>query len=255
MSKKPISKPQKGLPPDKHNNHLFAEQLTLKLNVLASDSGIFPQGLGNLIYDNSTVKGSNGPFDGMTVRAILDSVDVYLGCRGAVSGTDDSTEFLKVDSLINASFAAPLDTTSWGCVKVVCTGVRTLDDVPYLHPNPNPAPLLMFPPMTAARIYVPTTFSLNQNYPNPFNPTTVISFQLQYPSLVTIKIYNILGQEIATLLDRGEMDDGEQEIEFNASSLPSGVYFYHLKAESIPDEDEGVGPMTFTAVRKMVLVK
>jgi len=254
-SGKQILKKQKGLPPDKHNNILFAEQLTLKLNIAASDTGDFPGGLGALIYDNSVVKGLAGPFDGMTVRQIADSVDAYLGCRGVVNGTDDSTAFLKVDSLINAAFAGPLDTVSWSCGKVICTGVRTLDDVPYLHSNPNAAPVTRAPVVPAVVAYVPSTFSLSQNYPNPFNPTTVISFQLPVSSLVTIKIYNILGQEVTTILNRQEMDDGEQEVEFNASNLPSGVYFYHLQAESIPDEEEGITANTYTAVRKMLLVK
>ncbi|HEV8538773.1 MAG TPA: T9SS type A sorting domain-containing protein, partial [Bacteroidota bacterium] len=82
-----------------------------------------------------------------------------------------------------------------------------------------------------------------------------ISYQLSVASFVTLKVYNVLGQEVVTLLERQEMDDGDQEVEFDASNLPSGVYFYHLKAEGIPDEDEGIVAQTYTAVRKMLLVK
>ena len=247
---KDILKRQKGLPPDKHNNSLFAEQLTLRLNIAASDSGLFPEGLGDLIYHNSS------PFDGLTIRAIADSVDKYLGCNGSVSGTNDSTEFLKADSLIDAAFAGPMDTISWSCGKVVCTGVKLVSDVPYLHSNPSPSPRITMNnrPINPSS-YAPIEFRLAQNYPNPFNPTTTIEFTLGQPSMVTLKIYNILGQQVATLLNRESMDDGDQEIEFNAGNLPSGVYFYQLRAEGIPDVDEGTAAKTFTAVKKMLLLK
>ncbi|MFZ1291885.1 MAG: alpha-amylase family glycosyl hydrolase [Melioribacteraceae bacterium] len=71
-------------------------------------------------------------------------------------------------------------------------------------------------------------FKLFQNYPNPFNPTTKISFQLPKPSIVTLKIYDVLGREIETLLNK-EMKKGKFDINFNASNLSSGVYFYRLQ--------------------------
>jgi hypothetical protein len=100
----------------------------------------------------------------------------------------------------------------------------------------------------------PLQYKLEQNYPNPFNPTTTLSFTLAQASFVTLKIYNIIGQEVATLVNREQMEGGLQEIEFNASSLSSGVYFYHIVAEGISDE-EGVSAQTFTQVKKMVLLK
>jgi hypothetical protein len=252
----PISKKQKSLPPDKHNNSLFGQQLALKLNIAASDSGDFPQGLGDLIYDNSPVKLFTGPFDGLTIRAIADSVDKYLGDNGEVAGTDDSTEFFKVDSLINAAFAGPFDTVSWGNRKVVTTGVRTVGDVPYLHSPPENTPRVYLghgPATTYIR--VPETFQLKQNYPNPFNPQTTIEFTLPEASIVTLKIYNVLGQEVAKLLNGETMDNGSQEVEFNAANLPSGVYFYRLEAQSILDEETGTLGEMRTSVKKMLLVR
>lgn len=252
---KAISKSQKSLPPDKHNNRLFAEQLTLKLNIAASDSGIFPPGLGDLIYDNRPAKGSAGPFDGMTVRQIADSVDAYLGCVGMVAGSDDSTEFLKVDSLINAAFAGQFDTVSWSCGKVICTGVRTLEAVAYLSSNPNATPVARALTASVAGSPLPSSFSLSQNYPNPFNPTTTIEFALSEPAVVTLKVYNTLGEEIATLIDHELLDEGEEEVEFDASALPSGIYFYRIGATTIVDEDEGIYGQTFVNVKKMVVIK
>jgi hypothetical protein len=101
---------------------------------------------------------------------------------------------------------------------------------------------------------VPGVFALYNNYPNPFNPTTILKFNLPTSAFVTLKVYNTLGQEVRTLLNHQEMNDGVQEVEFNANALASGVYFYRIVAVGIPEED-GVKCQTFTSVKKMVLVK
>jgi len=102
---------------------------------------------------------------------------------------------------------------------------------------------------------IPTEFALGQNYPNPFNPTTSIAFDVPEASIVTLKIYNMLGQEVATLLDRQIYDGAtSDEADFDASSLASGVYLYRLVAVSIDEDGKETGN-TFTQVKKMVLVK
>jgi len=76
-------------------------------------------------------------------------------------------------------------------------------------------------------VAAPETFELFQNYPNPFNPTTVISYQLPVDSKVSLKVYNLLGQEVATVVD-GERKAGYHQETLNARSLASGVYVYQL---------------------------
>jgi hypothetical protein len=88
----------------------------------------------------------------------------------------------------------------------------------------------------------PLTFVLKQNYPNPFNPTTKISYTIPERSNVSLKIFNLLGSEVVELV-KGEVEAGSYIIEFNASALPSGIYFYRLKAGS------------FVETKKMVLMK
>jgi hypothetical protein len=85
-------------------------------------------------------------------------------------------------------------------------------------------------------------FALLQNYPNPFNPSTAISYRLPVSSQVTLKVYDILGTEIETLVNE-EKPAGSYEIEFNAVGLSSGIYFYKLQAGS------------FIQTKKMILLK
>ena len=93
-----------------------------------------------------------------------------------------------------------------------------------------------------SQIQIATQFELSQNYPNPFNPTTKINFQIPDTKLVTLKVYDILGKEVATLVNE-KLSAGSYEVDWNASDCPSGVYFYKL----ITNE--------FSDVKKMVLVK
>ena len=94
---------------------------------------------------------------------------------------------------------------------------------------------------------LPKTFALYQNYPNPFNPTTVISYQLSAVSNVTLKVYDILGREVRTLVDEAQKM-GRYEVEFDASQLPSGAYFYRLDAV-------GNNGKTYSTVKKLLLMK
>jgi hypothetical protein len=91
-------------------------------------------------------------------------------------------------------------------------------------------------------IYVPGTFQLQQNYPNPFNPSTEIKYSVPEKSTVSLKVYNVLGQEVASLF-QGERQAGEYSVNFNASQLASGVYFYRLEAGA------------FSITKKMILMK
>ena len=78
---------------------------------------------------------------------------------------------------------------------------------------------------------VPNSFELAQNYPNPFNPSTTITFALPTASNVNLRVYNLLGQEVITLLD-GAKEAGFHSIDFDASELASGVYFYRIETDN-----------------------
>ena len=89
---------------------------------------------------------------------------------------------------------------------------------------------------------IPTEFGLSQNYPNPFNPTTSIEYSVPSSEYVSLKVYDILGNEIAELVNE-QKSAGTYRVNFDASSMSSGVYFYRIKTGS------------FNQVRKMMLLK
>lgn len=91
-------------------------------------------------------------------------------------------------------------------------------------------------------ITLPAVFSLEQNYPNPFNPTTIIRYQLPQEGYVTLKIYDMLGREVSTLVNEYK-NAGEYKINFDASSLSSGVYVYRILVND------------FVSTKKMILMK
>ncbi|MFN3346100.1 MAG: T9SS type A sorting domain-containing protein, partial [Chloroherpetonaceae bacterium] len=92
----------------------------------------------------------------------------------------------------------------------------------------------------------PREYRLEQNYPNPFNPSTMIRYQLSANSMVKLEVFDMVGRRVAVLVD-GEQSVGHYEVNFNASNLSSGVYFYRLQATS----PQG----NYTKMMKMLLVK
>lgn len=230
-------KPLKGLPPDKHSNVLLAEQVALKVNLASSDNGFTTAGLGDLVYVNPAVPA----LDEKSVRAIAAKADSVLSC---LDSSVTPAEMYAAVSGINNGFRATLDTVSWSTGNVVWTSVVPISAVPILKRVVGASPIIRNNGQEVSND-IPYAFELNQNYPNPFNPTTTIEFTLAEDAFVSVKIYNLLGQEVATLADREEMFEGSNSVEFDATGLPSGIYYYRLT----------VNDGQFTAVNKMMLMK
>ncbi len=95
---------------------------------------------------------------------------------------------------------------------------------------------------------IPKSYGISQNYPNPFNPTTVIRYQLPVNSFVTLKVYDMLGREVKTLVSERQ-NAGYQSVTFDASGLPSGIYFYRLSAGSSGQTG------SFMQTKKLVVIK
>ena len=99
-----------------------------------------------------------------------------------------------------------------------------------------------------AEVGLPLAYALDQNYPNPFNPTTTIRFSLPVDGVVSLTVYNVLGEAVATPISREATAAGYHAVEFNASALPTGAYFYNFRVQ-------GTDGQTFTRNMKMLLVK
>jgi len=96
--------------------------------------------------------------------------------------------------------------------------------------------------MWSVPLSYPTVFAVHQNYPNPFNPVTTIDYDLSEQSHVTITIYDLLGRQIKTLVNQIQ-DAGYRSILWDATNIPSGMYFYQIKAGE------------FVQTKKMILLK
>jgi hypothetical protein len=103
-------------------------------------------------------------------------------------------------------------------------------------------------PGMAVAMFNAAEFQLGQNYPNPFNPTTTLTFHLPVTSTVTMTVTNILGQTVREFYRNATIDEGTTEVRFDASDLPSGIYFARMRAE-------GIDGKTYTDTRKMMLTR
>lgn len=256
---KPFVNQQKKLPPKKQSNKLFAELVALKLNIMVSELGKTPAGFGDLIYTNET-----SPYDGLTILEIADEADMVMTYwQGVIQS--DYDHLYDVVRAINGAFVGPLDTVSFNAgPKLVLHGKVALGSVPFLTMPAVFVPTRITPRSSATESgddeefddeefedgLSPVAAKLYQNYPNPFNPSTTIAFRLKEASNVSIRIYNVLGQEVATLINNEEYDEGLNMVDFAAGELSSGIYFYQIHADGL--EDDGLRTM---AVKKMVLLK
>lgn len=170
-----------------------------------------------------------------TVRFAVDSTAGILRFTGACSlpdGNEGKFASLFFSAKKNGTSSVALKELRWNegpkATNLGSTDIVTAADV--------------------ARLEVPKEYALSQNYPNPFNPSTRISYQLPFSSFVTLRVYDVLGREAATLV-RQKQDAGYNQIEWQPI-VPSGVYFYRIEAVS---QGNAVG--CFTDVKKMLLLR
>jgi len=257
LNRKLFLKEQKKLDPKKTSNRLFAELLALKFNIASSQLAKTPAGLGELIFDRE-----GSPVDEMAVKeiaAMADTMMTYWRGRGA-------SEYDSIWSAIydvNRAFPGPPDTVAFMSGNLVLKGSVELSSVPFLKAPEPFVPHVRMPTSTATEPdeefgeeeyeeeggSYPAAAVLYQNYPNPFNPTTTIAFRLAEASVVTVEVYNVLGQAVATATQDEEFPEGYNEVEFEAAGLSSGVYFYTVVGQGLE------GGVPFALVRRLVLLK
>ncbi|MBS4027833.1 MAG: T9SS type A sorting domain-containing protein [Ignavibacteriales bacterium] len=229
------------------NNKLAGELYALKLAIAASDANITPTGLGELIFNDET--NATHPFNGKSLREIA-PIELNGAIDSILTYGDETSEYAYEQfhlwlRTINEAFSGTMETLNTNPLRV--RGKTPLASIVFLRPSLKKKPSISEEPVD---VDIPRKFSFLQNHPNPFNPSTSIGFQLAKESEVSVKIYNLLGQEIATVIESEEYPEGSYTFDFDASLLSSGIYFCRLTA--IPLDGEG---LPTHLIKKMMLMK
>ncbi|MFA6026080.1 MAG: T9SS type A sorting domain-containing protein [Ignavibacteriaceae bacterium] len=216
--------------------HYKTIQVTFSINMeLERLAGYF-----NPLTDTLSVRGSFNGWSKTVMAALPDSADIYRVTTPVVASVDEKIVFKffyspgtwEQDNL-DGNFERVFIVTQ----EVFNSGSFTYDAIGFNHPDP-------YTNIVEKSKEVPTSFSLSQNFPNPFNPSTIISWQLAVGAHVTLKVFDVLGNEVATLVNE-EQPVGSYQVEFSSKNteISSGVFFYQLRAGE------------FVQTKKMILMK
>ena len=158
----------------------------------------------------------------------------------------DTAQAAEWTDSTNGNFILPVSSKIYNySIDVDQSGQNYYVDNIIAHPGDDSVIVNLSTSPTEAKQFpnsIPKKFALDQNYPNPFNPTTTIKYSIPQSGLVKLVVYNILGEEVKTLVNQ-EQPAGSYNINFNADNLSSGIYFYKINAGN------------YSAVKKMILLK
>jgi len=205
-------------------------------SLVSSDSNLFAGTIDGLFLSTNNganwVPVNNGLPDTSIKCMIISQSNIFIGTEsGIFLSTNYGTSWIDVsDRLINKNIVSLAISSNYLYAGNYSGGI-------WIRPLSE-----MITSVETPSSFLPLILQLNQNYPNPFNPSTKISWQSPVSSHQTLKIYDVLGNEVATLVNEYR-NAGNYEVDFNASKLASGIYFYRLQAGS------------YIQTKKMILLK
>jgi hypothetical protein len=193
-------------------------------------------------------------------HSLLDFIEnTFYGIRGTVKDSygNPVKALVTVTGHDNDNSAVYSDSLTGSYLRMISPGMynvtfsadsfvtKSVNNIKVTNYNASLLNVQLEPKLTAVEsgsYFNINTYSLYQNYPNPFNPSTAIKYQIPQSGKVTLTIYDILGKEVARLVN-GYKNAGNYNINFDASNLPTGIYFYQLKVND------------FVSLKKMILIK
>ncbi|MBS4026988.1 MAG: T9SS type A sorting domain-containing protein, partial [Ignavibacteriales bacterium] len=249
-------------------NNLAGKSKIIENNTIVNNSATV--GTGGVLSWGTTLTLRNNIIRGNTVGAQIVKTGggivnaTYCNVQGGYTGEgniniepafSDTNFLLAVSSPCvdagdsSATFNDPEDTANPGSALFPARGTLRNDMGAYGGPRSYSFPVFVVVGVNENSSLV-NEFYLLQNYPNPFNPVTTIRFEVRGLGLVSLKVFDVLGREVTTLIHNRVMDEGKHEVEFDASGLTSGVYFYRLSV-SHPNESA----IRYTQTKKLLLMK
>jgi photosystem II stability/assembly factor-like uncharacterized protein len=217
---------------DNYGGNLYGiEMLNANTGYIAGTNGhIYKTTNAGVLWDTISVPSRNYSF------YAVDFLNVNIGMIAGSSGVTYYTSNGGADWILKNTNSTA---TMYGCQLLPNTMSYSVGSTATIFKNST-----IFTGVAGSVTETPTSFALMQNYPNPFNPTTTISFALPKLAVVTLKIYDVAGREVMRLVNNQQFGAGVQKIQFNGSTLSSGVYFYSLIVDN-----------NLVDTKRMVLVK
>jgi hypothetical protein len=221
-----------------------ADSVNVSGDVAGIDIGVVPVNSAGFAHVEGKIRTSNGmPLGGVTVLATTTTGDV-VGC-----GLTDGSGNYSLNGVTAGAVTLTADKEGYDSA----TQSVSIANGPSASGNVDFTLSVTTATSVGHSNDLPINYSLDQNYPNPFNPSTTISFDIPVSSSVTLRVFNVIGQEVRTLV-QGTLSQGRHEIVWNGlddagRALASGIYFYSLNATPVS------GGKMFSDVKKMVLLK
>jgi hypothetical protein len=187
----------------------------------------------NRIFTTNSAVMLNNPFNLYPLPPVpANNIDFWMPAGGSPALTGASFTDPLLNGFEQTTYVGAFGSTNW------TAGWANFNPQSYV-----PSPIGVKQTSTE----VPGEFALSQNYPNPFNPATTIKFSIPQSGFVSLKVYDILGREVSQIV-KDNLQVGSYEVNFDASNLTSGTYFYKINVNTD-------GSVNWTQTKKMVLVK